>query len=308
MYIQEDISLASFTTFRIGGKARYFVITKTTEDLFEALEYAKEQKLKVFVLGGGSNVLFCDAGFAGLVIKIENDMREQQGTTLTVGAGATLASVVDFSLQQGLSGIELLSGIPGTFGGAIRGNAGAFGVEIGSLTETVTVFNTETMEMQTINHNEASFGYRQSFFKKNKHLIILSASIALHQGERKALFRIAEETKAKREAKHPQTLLCAGSFFMNPIVTDPLLLEEFARDTGVASRGGVLPAGWIIDYVGLRGKTIGGAQVSRIHPNYIINTGNATAEEVLILASVIRQRVRTQLNLHLQEEVQMVGF
>ena len=306
--IQENISLAPLTTFKIGGVAKYFTVAMTQEDVVDALRYAKQHELPFFVLGGGSNVVFSDTGFDGLVIKLENQDIFFDGVTVTVGVGALLSNLVSASGQQGLSGMELMAGIPGTVGGAVRGNAGAFGVEIGSFVKSVTYVDTTTMQVYTIEKEACEFAYRQSIFKKNPQFIILSAVLTLTVGDAAYIHAIAEETIAKREAKHPQNIACAGSFFMNPLVHDKDLLEEFMQDTGVSSRDGKLPAGWLIDHVGLRGKRIGGAQVSEIHPNYIINTGNATAEDIIILVSIIKQRVRTQLDVQLTEEPQLVGF
>jgi UDP-N-acetylmuramate dehydrogenase len=306
--IQEDISIAPLTTFQIGGKTRYFVTVASDTEVTEALEYAKEHQLKVFVLGGGSNVLFSDAGFDGLVIKLENKGITLDGATIKAESGATLASVIVFASQKGLAGLELLAGIPGSVGGAVRGNAGAFGVEIGALVTHVTFLDTKTMEVQTIARDACEFSYRQSIFKWHLNLIVLSIELVLTRGESATIERIAQETIAKREAKHPQKLACAGSFFMNPTVNDEALLNEFFLDTGMKPRMNVLPAGWLIDHAGLRGKKVGGAQVSVIHPNYILNTGTATAEDILILSSIIKQRVRTQFNVQLKEEPQLVGF
>lgn len=306
--IQENVSLAPFTTFKIGGVARYFIVAHTQEDVVDALRCAKHREVPFFILGGGSNVVFADTGFDGLVIKLENHDIVFDGLKVTAGVGALLSDLVRTSGQQGLSGMELMAGIPGTVGGAVRGNAGAFGVEIGSLVTSVTYVDTKTMQVYEIGRDACDFAYRQSIFKRNPHFIILAVTLTLTVGDAAYIHTIAEETIAKREAKHPQHIACAGSFFMNPIVHDKDLLEEFAQETGVSSRDGKLPAGWLIDHAGLRGKKIGGAQVSEIHPNYIINTGNATAEDIIILASIIKQRVRTQLGVQLNEEPQLVGF
>lgn len=306
--VQENIQLALLTTFKIGGLAKYFISATSTEDIIEALAYAKQHTLEVFVLGGGSNILFSDTGFDGLILKLENRRIEAVGTTITVGSGAILAAVIDFAIQKSLAGMELMAGIPGSVGGAVRGNAGAFGMEIGSLIQQVTFLDMTTLEVKTLLKEQCEFSYRESLFKKNPQFLVLSVELVLTSGDASEINRIAQETIAKREAKHPQQVACAGSFFMNPTVTDSILLEKFSRDTGVESRDGKLPAGWIIDHVGLRGKQVGGARVSDIHPNYIINTGTATAENVLILASIIKQRVRTQLGIQLREEPQLVGF
>lgn len=308
--VQEHIDLHSLTTFRVGGKARYFVAAKTEEDVIEALRWAKEQKIPVFVLGGGSNVLFSDSGWDGLVIKIEmNELADDDKGRLRVDAGVTLHAMVESAKDHGYGGVERLAGIPGTVGGAIRGNAGAFGAETASAVVSVRALDRNTLDIREYSKDVCEFSYRMSAFKKHPELIVLSATFSFTPGEQPDdLEKIIRETIATRETKHPQHLLCAGSFFMNPVVLDVTLRKEFELDTGMPSKDDKLPAGWIIDHVGLRGKEVGGAKVSDIHPNYIINTGTATAESILILTSLIKQRVRTEANVRLQEEVQMVGF
>ncbi len=306
--VKSAVSLAPFTSFKIGGPAEYFVEAETIAQFVEALDYAKERELPVFVLAGGSNLLIADQGVRGLVIRIANASLRIHGETLTADAGARLLDVVQAASAAGLAGLERLAGIPGTFGGAVRGNAGAFGMEIGQSVARVKAYDRKKGELRELKQAECAFLYRSSIFKTRPELLILSAELKLVPGERAELERINRETIAKREAKHPQDARCAGSFFMNPVVQDKRLLSEFEHDTGTPSKDGKLPAGWLIDHVGLRGKTIGGAQVSPKHPNYFINTGNATAEDVVMLASVVKQRVRTELGVELKEEVQMVGF
>jgi UDP-N-acetylmuramate dehydrogenase len=306
--IQENVPLAPFTTFHIGGEARFFAETNGTSELAEALEYAEKKALSVCVLGGGSNVIFSDKGFAGLVIRLRDSGMQISGEKIICGAGVSLFDLVRVACDAGLSGIENLAGIPGSLGGAIRGNAGAFGMSIGDKVSSVKVFTQNTGMMKEYKKDECEFGYRTSVFKKNQGLIIISAEIKLERGDKDELKKIANEIIAKREAKHPQSAKCAGSFFINPIVKNEKLREEFMKDTGLVPKGDTLPAGWMIDYVGLRGKKVGGAMVSGKHPNYLINTGNATAEDVMILASLIKTRVRNELGVRLQEEVQFVGF
>ncbi len=308
--VQEQVDLHPLTTFRVGGKAKYFVEAKTEEDLIDAIRWAKDRRVRIFVLGGGSNVLFSDSGWDGLVIKIGMaDISDDGVGNIRAGAGMTLHSLVEYARDHGYGSIERLAGIPGTLGGAIRGNAGAFGAETASFVTSVRALDVETLDIREFPKADCGFSYRMSEFKKHSNLIVLSAMFGLSPGQDpKALEKIILETIATRERKHPQRLLCAGSFFMNPVVSDPVLRKEFELDTGMPVKDDKLPAGWIIDHVGLRGKEIGGAKVSDIHPNYIINTGVATAESILILASVVKQRVRTEANVRLQEEVQMVGF
>lgn len=308
--IREHIDLHPLTTFRVGGKARYFAEVKSEEDLIDVLKWAKEKNFPVFILGGGSNVLFSDRGFDGVVVKVENNIiRDDNEGKLHVGAGTTLQSVVEFAMKEGYGGMEKLAGIPGTLGGAIRGNAGAFGSETASVVVSVRALDRNTFEIREYSKESCEFEYRMSVFKKHPELIVLSAEMVfVPRMNPKDLEKIMRETIETRERKHPQRMLCAGSFFMNPTVADEKLRKEFELDTGTSVKDEKLPAGWLIDHVGLRGKEIGGAKVSDIHPNYIINTGSATAESILILASLIKQRVRTQLGVQLREEVQLVGF
>lgn len=219
-----------------------------------------------------------------------------------------LFDVVWAAKNASLQGIEKMAGIPGSFGGAVRGNAGAFGTEIGGVVTSVKTLNRFSGMVQEYSREECLFGYRNSIFKKDPNLIVLSAEIKLTPGDDVELERIIKETVATRESKHPQDAKCAGSFFMNPVVSDERLLQEFTKDTGNVSKDGKLPAGWLIDHVGLRGKKIGGAQVSPFHPNYLINTGDATAHDVVMLASLVKTKVRDELRVRLQEEVQFVGF
>jgi len=216
--------------------------------------------------------------------------------------------VVNTACEANLAGMEKLAGVPGSLGGAIRGNAGAFGTEIGDLIHSVKAYSLVSGMLKEYSQEECLFSYRMSVFKKDKNLVILSADIRLASGNAQYLKKVAQETIALREAKHSQSAKCAGSFFMNPFVQNEGLLQEFEKDTGNPSKDGKLPAGWLIDHVGLRGKKIGGAMVSKQHPNYLINTGEATAEDVLMLASLIKTRVRDELGVRLQEEVQFVGM
>lgn len=306
--LKRNVSLAPLTTFHIGGKADYFVKVTGAIELAEAIEYADLKKLPIFIFSGGSNVLFSDKGFAGMVIQMKDGGIKVLDDKLFCGAGVSLLDVVNTACSVGLVGMEKMAGIPGSLGGAVRGNAGAFGTEMGKIVTSVKAYTKDTGMLREYNREMCGFGYRMSIFKKDSNLVIISAEIKLVSGDKDLLMKIANETIAIRESKHPQEARCAGSFFMNPIVKDEKLFAEFEKDTGVESRDKKLPAGWLIDHVGLRGKRIGGAMVSAKHPNYLVNVDNATAEDVLMLASLIKTRVRDELGVKLQEEVQCVGF
>ena len=277
-------------------------------EIAESIELALREKVPYFVIGGGTNILFADAGYRGLVIKIADGGIAVRGPVIEAGAGISLKRITETARDQSLAGMANLAGIPGSLGGAVRGNAGAFGTEIGGLVRSVKVFNKDTGMVRELSTEACGFAYRESLFKKQVELIILSAEILLTPGDKGIISSEMERIIALRESKHAQSAKCAGSFFMNPVVKDEKLREEFTRDTGAPPKDEKLPAGWLIDHVGLRGKHVGGARVSDQHPNYIINTGGATAEDVIILVSLIKRRVRDDLRVQLKEEVQMVGF
>ncbi|MFZ1720752.1 MAG: UDP-N-acetylmuramate dehydrogenase [Candidatus Moraniibacteriota bacterium] len=310
MYFKHQVTLAPYTTFKVGGKASLFVEVSSPIELAEALETAGREQLPVFILGGGSNVLFSDNGFPGLVIRmVDGGVLVKDEGRIVAGSGIPLRDVVHTAAENALAGLETLAGIPGSFGGALRGNAGAFGNDIGRHVISVKTFHKETGMVKEVLAKDCGFGYRESYFKKHPHIVILSAVMSLTpDGVRADIRRVMRETIAKREEKHSQSALCAGSFFMNPTVRDQELQRDFELESGSTCRENKVPAGWLIDRVGLRGKTIGGAMVSMEHPNYLVNTGNAKAEDIIILSSLIKTRVRDELGVMLREEVQLVGF
>lgn len=305
--IQESVPMDKQTTFRVGGPARFFVEVKDVEELKEALRYAAENKLEFFILGGGSNLLVSDKGFDGLVIKIKFSEVQVMDEMIEIGAGVPLAKVVRTAAEAGLAGMEWASGIPGTFGGAVRGNAGAFGGETKDVLESVQVLNAENLEIIECTQDECEYGYRSSKFKHNPHFVILSGRIRLKKGDAAEIQKKGQEIIAGRVAKQPQGG-SAGSFFINPVVDKDELIAEFEKEKGVKSKEHKVPAGWLIEKADLKGKRIGGAQVSDIHPNYILNVDKATAEDVIILSSFIKQQIRDKFGVQLREEVQFLGF
>lgn len=306
--IQENIPMAPLTSFRLGGNARYYVEVKTLDELKEALQFAKEKNTDFYVLGGGSNVVVCDSGFLGVVIRMKINETCANDNVLEIGAGVPLIKAINVAAAEELSGMESLAGIPGTVGGAVRGNAGAFGSEIGPLVKSVKVLDVEKMSEVIFNRADCEFGYRTSAFKNNKNLIIISVQFELSFGESEAIKQKIQQTIAMRTSKGLHGVMSAGSFFMNPVVENKQLLDEFEKENGAPSKNGKIPAGWIIEQAGLKGKKIGGAQMSEIHANYLINTGDATADDVMMLQSYVKQQIRDQFGIQMQEEVNYVGF
>lgn len=320
--IQKNILLSKHTTFRIGGNAEFFAEVGNEKELKDALAYATKNKLKIFILAGGSNVLFSDEGFDGLVIKLKESsgknqaIETQKSGTIECWAGNSLSGVVNFAKDNSLSGLENLAGIPGTIGGAVRGNAGAFGTSVEDLVVEVNAVKIPNPKSQISNKlqisnykkRKCSFGYRSSIFKKNSSLVIVSVVLKLKKGGKKEIEEKMKEILQKRMEKQPKGWKgSAGSFFKNPVVKNKELIKQFERDTGKKVGDSKLPAGWLIAEAGFLGRKIGDAQVSEDHGNFLINTGKATAQDVIMLASLIKQKVRCEFGVELQEEVQYVS-
>ncbi|HJV36999.1 UDP-N-acetylmuramate dehydrogenase [Geomonas sp.] len=306
--ILENLPLAPFTSLEIGGPARFFATTRSIDELREALLFARGNRLPFAVLGGGSNLLISDRGFDGLVVRVKLEAVERDGNLVRAEAGVDLTSLVHDLAHQGLSGMESLAGIPGLVGGAVRGNAGAYGSCIGELSEQVVALDAESLELVTFNRDACAFRYRFSRFKEQPRLIVISTLLALTPGMPEEIRARVEATLARRAARNLQCERSVGSFFMNPVVHDPALIDCFEADQHVRSRDGRIPAGWLIDRAGLRSTAVGGASVSPLHANYLINSGQATAEDMVHLAQLVKGRVLASLGVELQEEVSRLGF
>ncbi len=308
MEIKRNISLAQYTTLKIGGAAKFFCEVKDEKEIMEALEFARKKKVPVFVLGGGSNILMSDKGFDGAVMKIKDSRLNTRGSSIECGSGVLLSKIVSESIKSGLTGLEWAAGIPGTAGGAVRGNAGAFGGEMAETIESVKVIDMNDLGFRVYDSTECGFEYRDSIFKKNYNLIIISAVLKLKKGKKEEGEKKAKEIIRQRKEAQPFDFPSSGSFFKNPICKNKELIEEYKKDTGKQAKDKVIPAGYIIDVLGLRGKKIGGAMVSQHHGNFLVNTGKATAEDFIILSAIIKTRARNEYGVQLQEEVQRVGF
>lgn len=308
--VRENISLAPYTTFKIGGEARYFFIAKTSEEIKLAVQIAKELKIPYYIIGNGSNILVSDRGFDGLIIRIMNQELRITNQEVFVESGISLGKLVKDFVEEGLSGLEWLIGIPGSLGGAIYGNAGAFGRSIGEAVENVKVFNADSLEEENLTGKECEFAYRSSLFKKRKY-IILSAVLKLKKGDRAESKKIIKEYIEKRRGKHPAGP-SAGSVFKNVLIAEnQKAFEKLIKRHPEAEKfkaTGKIPAGWLIEEYGLLGKKIGGAMISKEHGNFIINTGNASAGDAIMLISLIKQKIRVNFGIQLEEEIQYVGF
>lgn len=306
---QEHVPLAPYTTFELGGVARYFTEVRTVTELGIALDYAETRSLPFFILAGGSNVLVADAGFVGLVIRIAFDQRtiDVDSGAVYAEAGASLMETIEATAEAGLTGMEAMYGIPGTVGGAVRGNAGAFGTEVVDVLKEATALNIDTREIKTFTREECNLTYRSSFFKRNPEWIVLSATFALTPDTDGAALARVEETLALRNERQIQNIRSAGSFFMNP--TAPESVQKlFESEKGTPSNNGRVPAGWLIEKVGFKGHCVNGICTGERSANYIINDGTGSASAVLELTSAIHAKVFTDFGITMQPEITQVGF
>jgi len=275
--------LAKYTTFKIGGPADFFVEIESEDKLLKALKLVKELKLPYFILGGGSNLLVADEGYRGVIIKISNLKSQISNRKIVVGAGVSLGKLVELAAENSLTGLEFAAGIPGTVGGAVRGNAGAWGKAIGDKVKRVKVLTPEG-KIKWIKNSDCRFSYRQSRFKKTKE-IIWEAELELKKGDKKEIQEKIKENLAKRadQPKEPS----AGCVFINP---KPL------------------SAGELIDKCGLKGKRIGNAQISPKHANFIVNLGGAKATDATKLIKLIKEKAKEKFGIDLEKEIFLLGF
>lgn len=307
--IQENIILAPFTTFKIGGPARYFVKVETVEELQEALVTAREKEWPIFVLAGGSNLIISSQGFAGLVIQIVIESHQIDGHKITAGAATMMSTLVDETVAAGLAGLEWAGGLPGTFGGAIRGNAGAFGGEMKDNIESVTTVNHHSGELTNWTNADCQFEYRGSVFKSQPHEVIIEATLALAPGDSHALRETADSRIQYRQEKHPLEYPNSGSIFKNtPVEKVPAEILPHFQDSIKTDPFPVVPTAKIIADAQLSGLQVGQVQVSTKHTNYIVNLGGGTGEEIVELIEKVRAAVREKFGIELEVEPELVGF
>jgi len=284
--LEEAVPLAPYCAYGVGGPAELLYMARTTGELAHAARTARELRLPLTVLGGATNVLISDAGLPGLTVLARNEASSLDGDLLQVEAGAELPSLVTDLARQGLAGLEFAGNIPGSIGGAVVGNAGAYGRAVSDVLVSVHLLDGATEHVKA--PEELEFGYRTSLFKQLPKLIVLSATFRLRPGESNALLdEIARDAK-RRRSKHPLEYASCGSYFKNP-----------SRE---------LPAARLIEDAGLKGFTAGNARVSEKHANFLVALPGATAAGILALASEVKRRVREQSGHELVEEVRLLGF
>lgn len=300
--VRENESLGTHTTFGIPSIAEFFTVAASAEELAEALAFARGRGFPTTIIAGGSNIV-CTERVEGLVIKIALRGRAIEGELFTVAAGESLLETVRAANATGLGGLETLAGIPGTVGGAIVGNAGAYGTEIGSRVQEVEVC--DGSEVRVFSRAECAFAYRDSIFKKNRELIVLSVALKLFRGDAAALSQKSASIIAERERKYPPGLRCPGSFFKN-IPEGEVASELLADLPERALAHGKIAVGYLIEAVEGRGLCVGGACVADYHGNLVINGGGASFGEVRTLAEELKRRVKERFGIELEEEIRYI--
>lgn len=281
-----DEPMKQHTTFRIGGRADYFVSPTETEQIRKVIELCRRENMPWYVIGNGSNLLVSDHGFRGVIIRLFKNYAglRIEGEQIFVQAGALLSRTANAALQEGLTGFEFAAGIPGTIGGAMVMNAGAYGGEMKDITESVTVLTPEG-ELLTLKREELEMGYRTSLIARKGYLV-LEAVLKLTRGNQEQIKEKMADLRQRRISKQPLEYPSAGSTFKRP--------QGYF-------------AGKLIMDAGLRGFQVGGAQVSEKHCGFVINTGDATAEDVLELIRQVSAKVRALEGVTLEPEVRLLG-
>ena len=309
MVIQENEPMSVHTSFKVGGPAQYFVKASSMENLKNALSFAREKNLPHFILGNGTNLLVSDKGYDGVIISLAGDFSEIEDLgngKFKVGAATPLGRFARHTLKQGYSGIHKLAGIPGTLGGAVYMNAGAYGQEIGQTCTSVTVLDAGG-NIRELSAVECNFGYRRSVFSNGNNGskddkcsgIILDATFQLQSASSQGLTAADLEAElaecmAKRKATQPLNTPNAGSTFKR--------LEVGAAETPTQ----VAP-GYYIEQAGLKGYRIGGAEVSTLHANFIVNAGSATAQDIKDLSEYVQNKVSEKFRIELKREIILLG-
>lgn len=309
MKIEKSVSLAKYTTFGFGGPAKYLFEATTESELRAVLEQAQTEQEQVLILAGGSNVIISSKGFDGYVIRPMFKSIKNIGDRLIVGSGATVAEVLDYAIKLNLAGIEWAGGLPGTIGGAVRGNAGAFGGEFKDIVYEVKSYSPVLKKSLIRSNKDCQFEYRGSYFKYHPEEVITEITLILKPADGKNLRLVADEKIQYRQKFHPIEYGCAGSIFKN-IPCQSFSKEKLKLFTDVIKNDPfpVVPVAKVISDAGLSGLKINDAQVSLKHTNYIVNLGSATGEDVFELIKIVQKVVQEKFEIEIEIEPLLVGF
>ena len=286
--IEKEVFMSKYTTYKVGGLATAIIYPKTVEKLVTLIRILKKYKIKYKVIGNGSNLLFSDKKYNGIIIKLNNlDNIEIVDNKITVGAGYQLIRLSMLAAKNGLTGLEFASGIPGTVGGAVFMNAGAYKSDMGYIVRKVKVLTPEN-EIINLTNKEMDFHYRTSFLQKHPNYICLEVTLRLKRGKKEEIEKLIKDRRKRRLQTQPLEYPSAGSVFRNPSPEEP--------------------AGKIIEEIGLKGVSKGGAEISRKHANFIINTGGASASDIKYLIDYARNSVKENRNIDLKVEQEFVNW
>ena len=287
--IRVDEPMSKHTSFRIGGPADVVVIVCNEKELSGLLKLFHDEDVRYMLVGNGSDLLFADEGFRGVIVKLGGNFEHIEvvdsiGETIRVGAARMLSSTANFARDNGLTGLEFASGIPGTFGGALFMNAGAYGGEIKDVIESVTLMKSDGSTVYELSGEEMEFSYRNSVLQHNDDIAIY-ARVRLHKDDKESISERMNDFTEKRRAKQPINFPSAGSTFKRPV-------------------GGYAAA--LIEDAGLKGRTVGGAQVSEKHSGFVINIGDATSKDVRGLIDIVAREVEEHSGIKLEPEVRII--
>jgi UDP-N-acetylmuramate dehydrogenase len=303
--VSEGMLLSQRTRFGIGGPAELYVEASSEAAFSAAWRIARSAGAGYSVIGAGTNLIVSDQGVDGIVLRFTADKISSDGTMVRAEAGAELQALVDYSIEHGLRGLETMTGIPGSAGAAIYGNAGAYGHSIDERVERVRILDGDTIRSLTA--PECQFRYRESIFKEHKDWIILGVELHLTPASAAELRQTADEILKVRLAKYPAAMKCAGSIFKNLILAE--LPEHVRRQIPErVIREGKAPSAYLLEQVGAKGMRSGGVRVADYHANLIYNDGGGTARQLRALIDELKSRVRARFGLELEEEVQYLGF
>jgi UDP-N-acetylmuramate dehydrogenase len=310
MNFQEKVLLKNYSNYRIGGPAKFFVEVCSDDDLREALRLAKSQGLdRIAILGGGTKILINDEGFDGLVIYNRIGGIKRKGNDLEVGSGVLVKDLLDYCIENSLSGLEWAGGLPGTIGGAVRGNAGSFGGETKDNVVLVESLDFKTLDKKVRSNSQCRFGYRNSIFKTTVNAeFITHVTLKLTSGSRDEIEAKIGEKTDYRNTHQPLDYPSIGSTFKNiPLDSLPKNLQKEFSSIIKTDPFPVVLVTKILALCGLKGRRVGDAMISEKHPNFIINTGKATAKDVKALIEIAKQEVKKKYGIDLQEEIIYLG-
>ena len=301
--VSENAPLSACTRFEIGGPARFLIDVGAEEALPPVLAELHSSKVPFVLVGGGTNLIVSDAGFQGAILRYRAPRIDCSGATVRVETGAVLQDLVDFSIGRGLRGLETMTGIPGWVGGAVYGNAGAYGHSINERVEFVRFF--DGSEFCEVGNAACEFAYRESVFKRHKDWLVTSVTLRLDPADSADLRATAAGIRKIRDEKYPPSMRCAGSIFKNLILAqlpDSVRAQVPAR----VIREGKVPSAYFLESVGAKGTSRGAIRVADYHANLIYNEGGGTSAELRQLIAELKSRVSNRFGLELEEEVQYV--